>query len=76
MRPGNPSTKQLADGAEARIDYDNSSKTRIHTLYPGLNERGGDNFGYRLSVRPLQPDFSVNFSRHSAHQSWRHAGAD
>ncbi|MBI3850129.1 MAG: pre-peptidase C-terminal domain-containing protein [Verrucomicrobia bacterium] len=50
------------DGEEARIDYDKFATNQEYTIsIRDLNERGGEEFAYRLSIRPPAPDFSVEF---------------
>ena len=51
-----------ASGMDARIDYDKFAKDQEYTLsIRDLNDRGGDNFAYRLSIHLPEPDFSVKF---------------
>jgi hypothetical protein len=48
-----------ARGADPRIDYTFTDAGRYTVTVRDLNGHGGSNFAYRLSVSPLQPDFSV-----------------
>jgi hypothetical protein len=50
-----------ADGADARIQFDAKKDTEYVLALRDLNERGGENFAYRLSIRAPRPDFAVRF---------------
>jgi hypothetical protein len=51
-----------ATGMDARIDYDKFVKGEEYVFsIRDLNERGGENFGYRFSIHPPEPDFVVKF---------------
>src|SRR4030095_11405681 len=49
-------------GADARIERKFGEEGEYFIRVRDLLQRGGDDFGYRLSVRPPKPDFIVNFS--------------
>ena len=51
-----------AVGADARIERKFAEEGEYFIRIRDLLQRGGDDFGYRLSVRPPKPDFIVNFS--------------
>tara|TARA_B100000470_G_scaffold220711_1_gene209605 strand:- start:3152 stop:4630 length:1479 start_codon:yes stop_codon:yes gene_type:complete len=46
-------------GAEARIDFSFPQEGKYVILIRDLNNQGGTNFPYRLSIAPLQPDFGL-----------------
>jgi hypothetical protein len=50
-----------ASGADARIEIDAKKGTDYVLAVRDLNERGGNNFMYRLSVRAPQPSFAAKF---------------
>jgi hypothetical protein len=51
-----------AQGMDARIDFDRFAKDQDYTVaISDLNQRGGSNYSYRLSVHPVEPDFIVRF---------------
>jgi hypothetical protein len=54
-----------AAGADARIEFDAKKDTEYLVLLRDLTDRGGDNFGYRLGIRPPSagagPGFSARF---------------
>jgi len=51
-----------AQGMDARIDFDRFVHDQDYTLtIRDLNQRGGPNFSYRLSIHPVEPDFIVRF---------------
>jgi hypothetical protein len=50
-----------AVGADARITYKFTEAGEYVVLVEDLLGRGGDNFGYRLTIRQPQPDFAVRF---------------
>ena len=49
-------------GADARFERKFSEAGEYFLRIRDLLQRGGDDFGYRLSVRSPRPDFTVNFS--------------
>ena len=51
-----------AVGADARIERKFGEAGEYFIRIRDLLQRGGDDFGYRLSIRPPRPDFTVNFS--------------
>ncbi|MFP6721972.1 MAG: hypothetical protein VCF25_17155 [Candidatus Poribacteria bacterium] len=46
-------------GAEARIDFSFPKEDKYVISIRDLNNQGGINFPYRLSITPLQPDFGL-----------------
>ncbi|PYM12023.1 MAG: hypothetical protein DME18_12470, partial [Verrucomicrobia bacterium] len=50
-----------AVGADARIEQSFGEAGEYFIKVRDLLERGGEDFGYRLVVRPPKPDFIVNF---------------
>ncbi|MEK7674586.1 MAG: hypothetical protein AAB676_01960 [Verrucomicrobiota bacterium] len=48
-------------GADARIEHQFSAAGEYVVIVEDLLERGGEDFGYRLSIRSPQPDFEVTF---------------
>jgi len=50
-----------AVGADARIEQRFAEAGKYFLRIRDLLERGGEDFAYRLVVRPPKPDFSVNF---------------
>jgi hypothetical protein len=54
-----------AAGADARIEFDAKKETDYLVAIRDLTNRGGDNFGYRLAIRPPSagagPSFSAQF---------------
>src|SRR5437016_6940257 len=49
-----------AEGADSRIDFDQFKKDGEYFLtIKDLQDRSGDNFTYRLSIRQPAPDFAV-----------------
>jgi len=50
-----------AVGADARIEQTFGEAGEYFIRIRDLLERGGEDFGYRLSIRPPKPDFTVNF---------------
>ncbi len=49
-------------GMDARVDYDKFGKDQEYALsIRDLNDRGGDDFAYRLSIHPPRPGFVVKF---------------
>jgi len=46
-------------GAEARIDFSFPKEDKYVISIRDLNNQGGINFPYRLSIAPLQPDFRL-----------------
>jgi len=51
-----------AVGADARIERKFGEAGEYIIRIRDLLQRGGDDFGYRLSIRPPKPDFTVSFS--------------
>jgi len=51
-----------AVGADARIERKFGEAGEYFIRIRDLLQRGGDDFGYRLSIRPPRPDFVLNFS--------------
>ena len=51
-----------AVGADARIERKFAEAGEYFIRIRDLLQRGGEDFGYRLSIRPPKPDFTVNFS--------------
>jgi hypothetical protein len=51
-----------AVGADARIERKFGEAGEYSIRIRDLLQRGGDDFGYRISVRSPRPDFAVNFS--------------
>jgi hypothetical protein len=51
-----------AVGADARIERKFAEAGEYFVRIRDLLQRGGDDFGYRLSIRPPKPDFTLNFS--------------
>jgi hypothetical protein len=48
-----------AAGSEAQIDFTFEADGKYQVAVHDLNTQGGSEFTYRLSIRPLQPDFRV-----------------
>jgi len=46
-------------GAEARIDFSFPQEGKYVISIRDLNNQGGSNFSYRLSIAPLRPDFGL-----------------
>jgi len=47
---------------DARIDFDKFAKDQEYRLsIRDLNDRGGNNFAYRLTIRTVEPDFQAKF---------------
>lgn len=51
-----------AEGADARIDYAFEKEKEYLLAVRDLLGRGGEDFVYRLSIRPSDPDFAVRFT--------------
>jgi hypothetical protein len=51
-----------AAGADARIEFEAKKETEYALALRDLTERGGDNFGYRLSIRPPSAGAGANFT--------------
>jgi len=51
-----------AAGADARIDQTFAESGEYLVKVRDLLDRGGEDFGYRLFIKPPRPDFSVTFS--------------
>src|SRR5437773_3710756 len=51
-----------AVGADARIERKFGEAGEYFIRIRDLLQRGGDDFAYRLSIRPPRPDFTLNFS--------------
>lgn len=50
-----------AEGPDARLEFDAKSDTEYLVSLRDLTDRGGERFGYRMTIRPFQstPDFTV-----------------
>ena len=51
-----------AAGADARIEFDAKKDAEYFVLLRDLTDRGGDNFGYRLGIRPPSAGAGPSFS--------------